>query len=92
MVKRERICSNSLFFLGSCNDFFFVPPMGHVFINKAHGTSLGWYLCHGCKTGSGSRAGRPRSTFPSDFESLMLIVLCCLSNSSGACCSACVQQ
>lgn len=34
-MKGERICSNSLFFLGSCNDFFFpVLPMGQTFINK----------------------------------------------------------
>lgn len=77
-----------------------VPPMEHNFRNKARVASLGWSLCHGCDDWERvsslldlkSCTGRLKSTFTSDFESKMLIVLYCLSNSSGACCSACVQK
>lgn len=50
-MKGDRFCSDSLFFLDSCNDFFLVvvvPPMEHNFRNKARVASLGWSLCHGC--------------------------------------------
>lgn len=70
--------------------FFFVPPMGHVFMKKAHDTSLAWDLCHGWLTEGLVLVDLDLHLHHT--ESKVFIVLCCLSNSSGACCSACVQK